>query len=252
MREGLRAFYGRFGFKTGCANLKAAPGRAAPAGDAAPAAIGAAAPIDRPRDYETITTWERLEHWLQRCKRRRSGRRRHRDRQRWTRCARASWASALRWSPGARPMCRWPTLRAGAPEQLPLQAVLDAHPALAGRPGRPRWARTSSTTACAGQPGIAVRGYAHDTLLQSYVLEAHKTHGLEALAERHLGRKGLSYEDLCGKGANQIPFSQVDVASATEYSGEDSEMTLQVHQTLWPQLQADAGLRLSTSASRCR
>jgi DNA polymerase-1 len=51
-------------------------------------------------------------------------------------------------------------------------------------------------------------------MLQSYVLEAHKPHGLEALAERHLGRKGLSYEDLCGKGANQIPFAQVDVANA--------------------------------------
>jgi DNA polymerase-1 len=91
--------------------------------------------------------------------------------------------------------------------------------------------------------GITVRGYATTRMLQSYVLEAHKPHGLESLAERHLGRKGLSYEDLCGKGANQIPFSQVDIARATEYSGEDSEMTLQVHQTLWPQLEADAGLR---------
>jgi DNA polymerase-1 len=63
------------------------------------------------------------------------------------------------------------------------------------------------------------------------------------LAQRHLGRQGLSYEDLCGKGANQIPFAQVDVKRATEYSGEDSEMTLQVHQTLWPQLQADAKLQ---------
>jgi DNA polymerase-1 len=80
-------------------------------------------------------------------------------------------------------------------------------------------------------------------MLQSYVLEAHRTHGLEALAERHLGRKGLGYEDLCGKGANQIPFAQVDVGKATEYSGEDSEMTLQVHQALWPEVQADAGLR---------
>ena len=62
--------------------------------------------------------------------------------------------------------------------------------------------------------GITVRGYAHDTMLQSYVLEAHKPHGLESLAERHLGRKGLSYEDLCGKGANQIPFAQVDIGSA--------------------------------------
>jgi DNA polymerase-1 len=75
------------------------------------------------------------------------------------------------------------------------------------------------------------------------VLEAHRPHSLESLADRHLGRSGLSYEHLCGKGANQIPFSQVDVSQATTYSGEDSEMCLQVHQTLWPQVQAEAGLR---------
>ena len=91
--------------------------------------------------------------------------------------------------------------------------------------------------------GIEVKGYVHDTLLQSYVLEVHKPHGLASLAERHLGRKGLSYEDLCGKGAHQIPFSQVDVARATEYSCEDSDMTLDVHQVLWPRLQADEKLR---------
>jgi DNA polymerase-1 len=91
--------------------------------------------------------------------------------------------------------------------------------------------------------GIEVKGYAHDTMLQSYVLEVHKPHGLASLAERHVGRKGLSYEDLCGKGAHQIPFSQVDVARATEYSCEDSDMTLDVHQVLWPRLQADDKLR---------
>ena len=91
--------------------------------------------------------------------------------------------------------------------------------------------------------GIEVQGYAHDTMLQSYVLEVHKPHGLASLAERHVGRKGLSYEDLCGKGAHQIPFSQVDVARATTYSCEDSDMTLDVHRVLWPRLQADDRLR---------
>ena len=91
--------------------------------------------------------------------------------------------------------------------------------------------------------GIEVQGYAHDTMLQSYVLEVHKPHGLASLADRHVGRKGLSYEDLCGKGAHQIPFAQVDVARATEYSCEDSDMTLEVHQALWPRLQADDKLR---------
>ncbi|RYF78785.1 MAG: DNA polymerase I, partial [Comamonadaceae bacterium] len=56
--------------------------------------------------------------------------------------------------------------------------------------------------------GIEVQGYAHDTMLQSYVLEVHLPHGLASLASRHLGRSGISYEDLCGKGAHQISFSQ--------------------------------------------
>jgi DNA polymerase-1 len=91
--------------------------------------------------------------------------------------------------------------------------------------------------------GIEVQGYAHDTMLQSYVLEVHKPHGLESLAERHTGRKGISYESLCGKGAHQIPFAQVDVAKAAEYSCEDSDQTLDVHRVLWPRLQADEKLK---------
>ncbi len=91
--------------------------------------------------------------------------------------------------------------------------------------------------------GIEVQGYAHDTMLQSYVLEVHKPHGLASLAERHLGRQGINYEDLCGKGAHQIPFAQVDVAKAAEYSCEDSDQTLDVHLALWPQLLADEKLK---------
>ena len=91
--------------------------------------------------------------------------------------------------------------------------------------------------------GIEVAGYAHDTMLQSYVLEVHKPHGLASLAERHLGRSGIDYEDLCGKGAHQISFSQVDIAKAAEYSCEDSDQTLDVHLALWPKLEADQKLR---------
>ncbi|MDD2845943.1 MAG: DNA polymerase I, partial [Rhodoferax sp.] len=91
--------------------------------------------------------------------------------------------------------------------------------------------------------GIEVQGYAHDTMLQSYVLEVTKPHGLASLAERHLGRSGISFEDLCGKGANQICFDQVDVAKAAEYSCEDSDMTLDVHGVLWPLLEANDKLR---------
>ncbi|MET3516038.1 DNA polymerase-1 [Pseudacidovorax sp. 1753] len=91
--------------------------------------------------------------------------------------------------------------------------------------------------------GIEVQGYVHDTMLQSYVLEVHKPHGLASLAERHTGRSGIDYEDLCGKGAHQIPFSQVSIDKAAEYSCEDSDQTLDVHRVLWPQLQADERLK---------
>nr|WP_295785699.1 DNA polymerase I [Rhodoferax sp.] len=91
--------------------------------------------------------------------------------------------------------------------------------------------------------GIEVQGYAHDTMLQSYVLEVHMPHGLASLAERHVGRSGINYEDLCGKGASQIAFDQVEIAKAAEYSCEDSDQTLDVHRVLWPQLEADDKLK---------
>jgi DNA polymerase-1 len=85
--------------------------------------------------------------------------------------------------------------------------------------------------------GIEVKGYAHDTMLQSYVLEVHKPHGLESLALRHLGLKGLSFEDLCGKGAHQISFAQVELEPAARYACEDADYTLRIHRCLWPRLQ---------------
>ena len=91
--------------------------------------------------------------------------------------------------------------------------------------------------------GITVRGYQHDTMLQSYVLEVHRPHGLESLALRHTGRTGLSYEDLCGKGKNQIPFAQVPLDKACAYACEDADQTLDVHRVLWPQIQAQPGLQ---------
>ncbi len=91
--------------------------------------------------------------------------------------------------------------------------------------------------------GIEVQGYEHDTMLQSYVLEVHQKHSLSSLAQRHLGRSGISYEDLCGKGVHQIKFNQVDIAKAAEYSCEDSDQTLDVHRVLWPQIEAIEPLR---------
>ncbi|MDD2700608.1 MAG: DNA polymerase I [Sideroxydans sp.] len=85
--------------------------------------------------------------------------------------------------------------------------------------------------------GISLRGIAEDTLLQSYVLESHKPHEMGNLALRHLGMSTISYTDVVGKGAKQIGFDQVDVEAATKYAAEDADITLQLHNTLSPQLQ---------------
>ncbi|MHB8354058.1 MAG: DNA polymerase I [Burkholderiales bacterium] len=90
--------------------------------------------------------------------------------------------------------------------------------------------------------GIALRGIAHDTLLQSYVLEAHQPHNLESLARRHLQRDTLSYEAVTGKGVHAIGFEQVALDRATEYAAEDADITLQVHQVLYPQIAASDAL----------
>ncbi|MDR1936584.1 MAG: DNA polymerase I [Candidatus Accumulibacter sp.] len=93
--------------------------------------------------------------------------------------------------------------------------------------------------------GIALAGVAHDTLLQSYVLEAGQPgvrgHDLGQLALRHLGLETIAYETLCGKGVKQIGFNQVEVALAAEYGAEDSDLCLRLHQRLFPRIAADAG-----------
>jgi len=132
----------------------------------------------------------------------------------------------------------------GAPQQLPREEVLaKMKPWLENPAAHKLGQHIKYDRHVFANHGIEVQGYVHDTMLQSYVLEVHKPHGLASLAERHLGRSGINYEDLCGKGAKQIPFSQVDIARAAEYSCEDSDQTLDVHRTLWPRLQADEKLR---------
>ena len=90
--------------------------------------------------------------------------------------------------------------------------------------------------------GVRLRGVVHDTLLESYVLESHLRHDLGALAERHLQLATISYDDVTGKGAQRIGFEQVNVERATEYSAEDADVTLRLHQCLYPKVQAETGL----------
>ncbi len=131
-----------------------------------------------------------------------------------------------------------------APEQLPREEVLARLKPWLENPAKKKLGQhIKYDRHVFANHGIEVQGYAHDTMLQSYVLEVHKPHGLASLAERHLGRSGIDYETITGKGAHQIPFSQVAVEKAAEYSCEDSDQTLDVHRVLWPRLERDAKLR---------
>jgi DNA polymerase-1 len=132
---------------------------------------------------------------------------------------------------------------AGAPDQLDREATLERLRAWLEDPARAKVGQNLKYDAHVLQNhGITLRGIAHDTLLQSYVLEAHRTHGMDALAERHLGRRTVTYEEVAGKGAKQIGFEQVSVDRATRYAAEDAEVTMHLHQVMFPQLTADAKL----------
>ena len=90
--------------------------------------------------------------------------------------------------------------------------------------------------------GIALAGVAHDTMLQAYVLESHRSVALDQLSQRWLGLKGLSYQDICGKGAQQIGFDEVAIEQASQYACEDADYTRRLHDSLLPQIQAAPGL----------
>jgi len=131
----------------------------------------------------------------------------------------------------------------GAPDQLDRERVLERLRGWLESPDRKKVGQNLKYDAhVLANHGIALRGIEHDTLLQSYVLEAHRTHGMDALAERHLGRRTITYEEVAGKGAKQIGFEEVPVERATEYAAEDAEVTMHLHSVLFPQVAADAKL----------
>ncbi len=91
---------------------------------------------------------------------------------------------------------------------------------------------------------ITLRGIAFDTMLESYVLDSTATrHDMDSLALKYLGRKTIHFEDVAGKGAKQLTFNQVPVETAAPYAAEDAEITLCLHRTLWPRLDAEPALR---------
>ncbi len=91
--------------------------------------------------------------------------------------------------------------------------------------------------------GVHLGGLGFDTMLESYVLDATAArHNMDALALKYLGYKTLTYEDVAGKGKNQINFSEVPIDRASAYAAEDADITLRLHQALWPRLEETPAL----------
>ncbi len=271
----LRDFYEKYGFKGLARTVAAALEAAAPAAKAkalrpdpnpglfpettedAPAADAVtSATVAGPVDYETVLTWQQLDAWLVRLV---AADLVAVDTETTSLDAMRAEIVGVSFSvrPGEAAYVPLAHNYPGAPEQLPRDQVLARLKPWLEDPQRKKLGQhIKYDRHVFANHGIEVHGYAHDTMLQSYVLEVHKPHGLASLAERHLGRKGINYEDLCGKGVHQITFDQVDIAKAAEYSCEDSDQTLDVHLALWPRLQAEPGCCSSTSwrsraARRC-
>ena len=133
---------------------------------------------------------------------------------------------------------------AGAPAQLDRGAVLaKLKPLLESREPKIIGQHLKYDRHVFANVGIALGGVIDDTLLQSYVIEAHQSHELGNLASRHLGLATISYDDVTGKGAARIGFEQVAIERASEYAAEDADVTLRVRDALAPRIDASDKLR---------
>ena len=232
----LAEFYEKYGFRTLARSLQVA----APAGDMAPSAP--AAPVELEVAYETILDWPAFERWLARIE---AAELTALDTETTSLDERQARLVGISFSVRPRQAAYIPLAHEGpdAPRQLPLDEVLARlKPWLENAARAKLGQHVKYDRHVLANHGIEVAGYVHDTMLQSYVLEVHRPHNLSSLAERHLGRAGIDYEALCGKGAHQIPFAQVPVDKAAHYGCEDADQTLEVHLALWPRLQAEPGL----------
>ncbi|SFW10683.1 DNA polymerase I [Nitrosovibrio sp. Nv17] len=131
----------------------------------------------------------------------------------------------------------------GAPQQLTTDAALEKLRPWLEDAGRPKVGQNLKYDRhVLANHGVSLAGIAHDTLLQSYVLESHRPHDMDSLASRHLDVKTLTYDEVTGKGSARIGFDQVEIERATQYAAEDADVTLRLHLCLHPAIEADEKL----------
>ncbi|MCW9059683.1 MAG: DNA polymerase I [Gammaproteobacteria bacterium] len=234
-RDALREWYKKLEFNTWLRQLDEG---AAP--EASPSA--AREPLDA--DYETVFTQKRLDAWLERL-------------QRAELFAFDTETTSLRYMEArivgvsfaveAGQAAYVPLTHdyPGAPDQLDRDQVLEQLKPLLEDAGKAKLGQhLKYDLNVLANHGIRLRGIAHDTMLESYVLDSTATrHDMDSLARKYLDHDTIRFEEVAGKGARQLSFNQVAIEVAAPYAAEDADITLRLHETLWPKLQAQAGLR---------
>jgi DNA polymerase-1 len=236
-REELRDVFTRHGFKTWLREVEIADAVEGPETDVPPALT-----VDHERHYETVQTWKQFDAWLQKIN---AAEITSFDTETTSLDPMVAQIVGMSFSVEAGHAAYVPVAHRGpdAPVQLPRDEVLaKLKPWLESAEYKKVGQHLKYDEQVLANYGIEMRGVEHDTLLQSYVLESHRPHDMDNLALRHLGIKTIKYEDVAGKGAQQIGFDEVALDKAAEYAAEDADITLRLHQTLYPQLAAEKTL----------
>ncbi len=255
--EELRELYARYGFTQALKELEGSAGLApSVASEAAPSLRGTAAGFARggsdtapvadldpslslPGEYETVLEPAQLQAWVERLQ--------HADLVSFDTETDALDAMRARLvgislavEPGKAAYIPISHDYPGAPAQLPMQQVLDALRPVLEDPAKKKLGQHGKYDLhVLRRHGIDVRGYHDDTMLESFVLNSTATrHDMDSLAQRYLGYTTIKFEDVAGKGAKQISFSQVGIDEASRYAAEDADVTLRLHRALAPQLLA--------------
>jgi DNA polymerase-1 len=249
----LRALFTRYGFKAALKELDAEVGGGDVHVDVVAVTVKAdtpaapeppAAHLSQPGEYELVTTPERFAIWLQRLH----------DAELIAFDTETTSIDAMRaemvgvsFSVELGKACYIPLAHdyPGAPAQLDRDTVVRALKPIFEDAAKPKLGQHAKYDInILSHYGIAVQGLKYDSMLESYVLNATATrHDMDSLAKKYLGYDTVKYEEVAGKGAKQISFSQVDLDTACRYAAEDADITWRLHHALWPKLQVEPSLR---------
>jgi len=248
--EALRELYARYEFKAALKELDAATELPSPPGDrqgergTAPGPDSQPANLASAGEYELVTTQEQLDAWLEKL---RSAELIAFDTETTSIDAMRADIVGLSLATELGKACYIPLGHdyPGVPKQLDRDAVLGALKPVFEDPTRPKLGQHAKYDInILSHYGIAVQGLKHDSMLESYVWNATATrHDMDSLAKKYLGYETVKYEQVAGKGAKQISFSQVDLDTACRYAAEDADVTLRLHLALWPKLESVPSLR---------